>query len=372
MIDVLLDLRARATTGIFRVGLGWANELAGDDEIQLTLLCSATQRPLMEDVYANDTTRLCITEASPFSAPPNAVIPSEVRHSAASSVYVTPHYELPYEMLPRTIVGAWDDILIDESAVVDLEDEESVRFRIERSLSAADAVVTASQASADRLVSRDASLARKIHIVRPFPPSPPFAPPSNTTYNQPMRLGGARLPGQYLLAVSRHKPHKRLETLIRAWDSAKRPSHDGDRPLLILLGVAAEELPSLMAIVGHYGVADTVYPIRHVPQHELVGAYQRASGVVSPSSKEGFNLPLHEAVRCDTPLIASEIDVHREFFTGVAHFYDTDDEAALAQLITRSLAGSLKKPSQLMTKSWPKMPELIAPLIRTMTDSQDA
>ena len=43
-----------------------------------------------------------------------------------------------------------------------------------------------------------------------------------------------------------------------------------------------------------------------VPEEELVALYQAAGLYVFPSLYEGFGLPVLEAMRCGTPVIASK------------------------------------------------------------------
>jgi glycosyltransferase involved in cell wall biosynthesis len=53
---------------------------------------------------------------------------------------------------------------------------------------------------------------------------------------------------------------------------------------------------------------------------ELAALYKQALALVHPSSYEGFNLPLVEAMKHSTPLVISDIPVHREV-AGEAGFY---------------------------------------------------
>lgn len=50
----------------------------------------------------------------------------------------------------------------------------------------------------------------------------------------------------------------------------------------------------------------------------LAWLYRHAEAVLVPSLAEGFSLPLIEALACDTPVIASDLEVHREVGQGYA------------------------------------------------------
>jgi glycosyltransferase involved in cell wall biosynthesis len=48
----------------------------------------------------------------------------------------------------------------------------------------------------------------------------------------------------------------------------------------------------------------------------LAWLYRNAEAVLVPSLAEGFSLPLIEALACDTPVVASDLEVHREVGRG--------------------------------------------------------
>lgn len=58
--------------------------------------------------------------------------------------------------------------------------------------------------------------------------------------------------------------------------------------------------------------------------------------MVMPSLWEGFGLPLLEAMASQTPLVASDIPVHREVAGNAALFAAPGDERALADAIERA------------------------------------
>jgi glycosyltransferase involved in cell wall biosynthesis len=50
--------------------------------------------------------------------------------------------------------------------------------------------------------------------------------------------------------------------------------------------------------------------------------YAGAVGTITSSVHEGFNIPIIESLACGTPVIASDIKVHREFEgDGIYYFY---------------------------------------------------
>lgn len=70
-----------------------------------------------------------------------------------------------------------------------------------------------------------------------------------------------------------------------------------------------------------------------VSDSELRSLYAWADVVVAPSLEEGFDLPVAEALASGTPVIASDIRVHRELFAPVAQLVAAGNADALADAI---------------------------------------
>jgi glycosyltransferase involved in cell wall biosynthesis len=60
------------------------------------------------------------------------------------------------------------------------------------------------------------------------------------------------------------------------------------------------------------GLDDRMSVLEFLDDHTLAAVYRRAALVVQPSDREGFGLPLVEAMACGTPVAASDLPVLRE------------------------------------------------------------
>jgi len=58
--------------------------------------------------------------------------------------------------------------------------------------------------------------------------------------------------------------------------------------------------------------------------------YKNCIAFINLSKYEGFNIPLVEAAYCNCPIIASDIEIHREVLNDCAMFIDPDDKEKLA------------------------------------------
>ena len=57
---------------------------------------------------------------------------------------------------------------------------------------------------------------------------------------------------------------------------------------------------------------DAIVVLPFVDRATLAAVYRRAALALLPSEREGFGLPLVEALACGTPVVASDIPVLRE------------------------------------------------------------
>src|SRR5204863_273063 len=60
------------------------------------------------------------------------------------------------------------------------------------------------------------------------------------------------------------------------------------------------------------GLADHLVCLDDVDEPTLAALYRRAAIVLQPSEREGFGLPLIEAMACGTPVVASDLAALRE------------------------------------------------------------
>jgi glycosyltransferase involved in cell wall biosynthesis len=119
------------------------------------------------------------------------------------------------------------------------------------------------------------------------------------------RLLGAR--GFEVLHVSSTIPRKRIDVLLEMFCAFHR-MHPGAR--LVRVGGALTRDQQRLA--DRLNITSAITQLPFLQRAQLAALYRRASVVVLPSDREGFGLPIVEAMACGTPVIASDIPALRE------------------------------------------------------------
>lgn len=141
-----------------------------------------------------------------------------------------------------------------------------------------------------------------------------------------------------ILFVGQRSGYKDFFTLAKAFSVAKckkenfklvafggGPFTQSERDIFRDLGIPSKS-------VEHVGGGD----------HVLQKKYRSASVLVTPSTSEGFGLPIVEAMAGETPIICSDIPVFREIAGNVARYFTTGDYQQLSEIIDDVVLGYSK------------------------------
>ena len=133
-----------------------------------------------------------------------------------------------------------------------------------------------------------------------------------------------RLPERYLLFVGTVEPRKNLRGLVEA--------------------VAQLEEPLPLVVAGADGWGDTAIPsmgdvrfIGFVPAPDLDGLYAGAEVFCYPSEREGYGLPVLEAMAQGTPVVTSRGTATEETAGGAAVLVDPMDPSDIARGISEAI-----------------------------------
>ncbi len=146
------------------------------------------------------------------------------------------------------------------------------------------------------------------------------------------RLLGPARPAD-ILHVGSTIGRKRLDILLRAFAAirAVRP----EARLIRVGGLAPEQ----RALASMLGVDGAVVELPFVDRPVLAAIYRRSALVMLPSDREGFGLPVAEALACGTPVVASDIPSLRETGGAAAVYAPRGDAAAFARAALALLEG---------------------------------
>ena len=162
------------------------------------------------------------------------------------------------------------------------------------------AIITVSQFSKERLVSRLGIDDTKIHVVANGL-SGSFESQLSSDPEEILRR--LRLCKPFFLYVGSVEPRKNLRCLLQAWETAALKNWS-----LVIVGDSRPIFESVKLATDVSGVEIT----GRLKNCELFALYSRAHAFVSATVYEGFGLPPLEAMACGCPCVVSDIPAHRE------------------------------------------------------------
>jgi len=83
---------------------------------------------------------------------------------------------------------------------------------------------------------------------------------------------------------------------------------------------------------------DSVTVLPFLERRHLASVYRRASVLLQPSEREGFGLPVIEAMASGTPIVASDLPVLRETGGPAARYCHVEDVPAWRDAVLKILA----------------------------------
>lgn len=140
--------------------------------------------------------------------------------------------------------------------------------------------------------------------------------------------------GRVVLTVSAKRTHKNLKRLVRAFAAVRERAPDA---VLVMPGNPTAHERELAAEAAALGIADAVRFPAYVDAADLEGLYGLTTCVVFPSLREGFGLPILEAMRRDVPVAAARASSLPEVGGDAVSYFDPEDERAIADAVVELL-----------------------------------
>lgn len=198
-----------------------------------------------------------------------------------------------------------------------------------------------SHATRDALVDK-AGIAVDRTTVVPNGPHPSCTPQAEPAADvDAARLLGPRGDFVDLLHVGSTIARKRIDLLLRVFDSL-RSAHRRLR----LVRAGGPFTAAQHALVRELGIGDAIAVLPTLDRSTLASVYRRSALLLMPSEREGFGLPVLEAMACGTPVVASDVPALREVGGYAAVYCPLDDVEAWHRAVTRLLDERAHHPAQ--------------------------
>lgn len=133
-----------------------------------------------------------------------------------------------------------------------------------------------------------------------------------------------------ILHVGNTSPRKRLDTAIQVLSGLRSVF-----PRIKLVRVGGTLPAAERALAERLGVLDAIVEMPFLERRLLAAVYRRAAMVIMPSDREGFGLPVVEAMACGVPVVASDLPALHEVGGDATTYCPVGDVSGwVAQIIT--------------------------------------
>lgn len=221
-------------------------------------------------------------------------------------------------------------------------------------------IITDSLASKEEIITHLQIPSEKITPIH-LAVSQMYRPQPNNSLVDTAVLRKYDLPDLYILYLGGYELHKNINTLLLAWSYVGQ-ALGSDYPL-ILAGRKPDKqsdiYPDYDQYIQQLGIGDYVRWIGHVDEEDKPTLYRNAETFVFPSQREGFGLPVLEALACGLPVVTTNATSLPEVVGEAGYTVDPTDArgmagAIIASVIQDDLARDLRqKAAQQVAKfSW--------------------
>jgi glycosyltransferase involved in cell wall biosynthesis len=136
-----------------------------------------------------------------------------------------------------------------------------------------------------------------------------------------------------ILHVGSTIPRKRIDVLLRVFAAVRK-----EFPAARLVRVGGPFTKEHEQLIAEFGLARSIVVLPILERNVLAAVYRRAAVLLQPSEREGFGLPVVEALACGTPVVASDLAALRETGGDAVEYCPISDLASWTETVTRLLA----------------------------------
>jgi len=162
-----------------------------------------------------------------------------------------------------------------------------------------------------------------------------FAPLSEEARCRWRQALGFSLRELVILHVGSNAPHKNIPAVLRTVADLR---HSGHQVRWVKVGQPLS--PPLQRLAQQLGIADCIHTEASIEDTRLLRLYQTCDVLLFPSVREGFGLPVLEALACGTPAVIADTPALNEWANEVCLSAPPDDARTLAEKVLHSVEES--------------------------------
>jgi len=252
--------------------------------------------------------------------------------------------QLVYRLPPGRSVVTCHDLDTFRSVIAPMEEPRSPLFKamtrhILEGLRRAACVTCDTAAVRDEILARDIAPSDRV-VVAPIGVGAEFRPGPDAGADRELAALLGSPPGAVdMLHVGSNAPRKRIDRVLQLTADLLRQD---ERVRLVRVGGPFTSEQERMA--RDFGLTDRVSILPPLDDRHLASLYRRAALVILPSDREGFGLPVVEALACGAPVLVSDLPVLREVGGPAAEFCPGHDRDAWAREASRMIREGVERP----------------------------
>jgi glycosyltransferase involved in cell wall biosynthesis len=176
---------------------------------------------------------------------------------------------------------------------------------------------------------------------------------------------------RFLLCVAQHRRNKNIPLLIRTFHRMLCAGAVASDMKLVVIGITGPETHYIHRLVKVLNISERLCFLEGVSESELQWCYSQCEVVVTPSSTEGFGLPIAEALLAGCRIVCSDIPAFREIGDRQCRFValDRNVEKMLAEAIVTTIREPKPMPKALHKFSAPVLVRQYLNVYRALIDS---
>jgi glycosyltransferase involved in cell wall biosynthesis len=149
---------------------------------------------------------------------------------------------------------------------------------------------------------------------------------------------------QFLLCVAQHRRNKNIPLLIRTFERVLLAGRAPPNMKLVVVGITGPETRNIHRLVSTLGLERRVCFLEGISEAELQSCYMQCQAVVSPSTIEGFGLPIAEALLAGCRVVCSDIPAFREVGNEQCRFVSLERDAE--EMLAAAILATLIEPKE--------------------------